>query len=149
MKEIFIIIRDTISEFIPEIKIIGAFSSLDAAMPTYKEEINEARRLANEMGYKIEESVGDLSFESYQEDYAFENHYNVYMKRVSLTDNRTAGEKMRDCRDVLKEIKTSGYIPFASPAPSSSERHIKTELLLSITHLATAVYRHEETYGKI
>lgn len=149
MKEIFIIIRDTISEFIPEIKIIGAFSSLDAAMPTYKEEINEARRLANEMGYKIEESVGDLSFESYQEGYASENHYNVYMNRVSLTDNRTAGEKMRDCRDVLKEIKTSGYIPYASPAPSSTERTIKSELDKAINDLQWAIHFHEQTYGKI
>lgn len=149
MKEIFIIIRDTASEFIPEIKIIGAFSSLNASLPTYKEEVDSARKLATEMGYQIEESVDNLSFESYQEGYASENHYNVYMERVPLTDGRSVGEKMQDCRDVLKEIKTSGYIPFTSPAPSSSERYIKTELLLSIVHLANAVYKHEETYGKI
>ena len=84
--KIYIILRDTASEFVPKIKIIGAFTTLDSALPTFKTEVNEARKLAMKKGYVIEKSVGNLSFESYQKGYASENHYNVSIQAVEMEE---------------------------------------------------------------
>ena len=144
--KIYIILRDTASEFVPEIKIIGAFTTLDSALPTFKTEVSEARKLAKEKGYVIEESVGDLSFESYQEGYASENHYNVSLQAVEMEDRRSVRQKLSDSIQVLKDITQSGYIPFASPAPSSTEGALKRELNTAIERLESTLFLHDSLY---
>ena len=144
--KIYIILRDTASEFVPEIKLIGAFTTLDSAMPTHKTEVDEARKLATEMGYVIKESVGDLSFKSFQEGYASKNHYNVSIQAVEMEDDRSVRQKLSDGIQVLKDITQSGYIPFASPAPSSTEGALKRELNTAIKRLESTLYLHDSLY---
>lgn len=57
-------------------------------------------------------------------------------------------QKLQECLDTLVEIKESGYWPYASPAPSSSEVKIKEGIDKSINALENALYWHRQVFSK-
>ena len=52
-------------------------------------------------------------------------------------------EKLQACIDTLAEIKASGYWPFASPAPSSTEVKIKEGINDALRALRKAQVNHD------
>lgn len=59
-----------------------------------------------------------------------------------------AREKMTEARRLLMEVKNSGYWPFASPCPCSTEVKIKQGFYQAITGLENALFWHEQMFGK-
>lgn len=59
-----------------------------------------------------------------------------------------AREKMQAALDLLNEIKESGYWPFSSPAPCSTEVKIKKGINQAIVGIETAIVWHDEMFGK-
>ena len=57
-------------------------------------------------------------------------------------------QKLQKCIDTLVEIKQSGYWPFASPAPCSTEVKIKEGVQKALAGLESALYWHREMFGK-
>ena len=55
---------------------------------------------------------------------------------------------MQAALDLLNEIKESGYWPFASPAPCSTERKIKENMNAAIERIDNAIFWHDEMFGK-
>ena len=143
---IYMNVRDTASHFNNEVNIVGLALTFEGALKTHKSEVEKARKLANEMGYKIEESVGDLSFRSFEEDNKTQNHYNVLLLMREVEEDRSVGEKLSECISTLKAITQSGYIPFASPAPSSTEGALKREMNSAIERLESTLYLHNSLY---
>lgn len=157
-KEIFIVIMDRarLDENESEITVLKASADFNDALATYKENIDKARAYANEMGYTITESVGDLTksvgnlaFISYSPIIPG-CHYNISLVRQSLSgeDKKDIGTKMSDCLDTLRSITTSGYWPYRSPAPCSTEVNIKKNLDRAIDNLSLALSYHEDMFGK-
>ena len=62
-------------------------------------------------------------------------------------DNKSVEQKLKECINTLKEIKKSGYIPFASPAPCSTEQRIKSAIEFGIMRLEDALYWHNQEFG--
>lgn len=59
-----------------------------------------------------------------------------------------AREKMTEAKRLLMEVKNSGYWPFASPAPCSTEVKIKKGINQAIVGIETAMVWHDEMFGK-
>jgi hypothetical protein len=57
-------------------------------------------------------------------------------------------EKLKMCLDTLMEIQGSGYWPFASPAPCSTEVQIKRSIEKAIDDVDTALYWHDKEFGR-
>lgn len=57
-------------------------------------------------------------------------------------------EKLQLCIDTLEEIKKSGYWPFASPAPCSTECRIKGGINDALNGLYRAKANHELMFGR-
>lgn len=55
-------------------------------------------------------------------------------------------EKIKTCIALLNEIKGSGYIPFTSPAPSSTEARIKNNITSALSHLESALNDHQKVF---
>ena len=84
-------------------------------------------------------------------------------KRIRLTENqinRMVKESMRailkeesiddDLSSIIQQLKQltqSGWIPFASPSPSSTELKLKTEVLRAIECLEHAEILNKSLYG--
>ena len=49
---------------------------------------------------------------------------------------------------ILKEVTISGYIPFTSPAPSSTEKEIRDSIRAAIRNLDITLELMETLYGK-
>lgn len=65
------------------------------------------------------------------------------------TENKpSVGEILHDCIEKLNEVRHSGYLPFASPAPCSTERNIKNAIERAVTNLEIALANHEAEFGK-
>lgn len=60
----------------------------------------------------------------------------------------TNREKMVEARRLLREVKNSGYWPYASPAPCSTERKIKENMNEAIERIDNAIFWHDEMFGK-
>ena len=60
----------------------------------------------------------------------------------------TTEEKLKQCLDTLIEIKESGYWPFASPAPCSTEVKIKEGIYTAIRGLNQALIWHQNMFSK-
>ena len=152
LKEIFIVIMDRarLNENELENTVLKASSDFNDALATYKENIDKARAYANEMRYTIIESVEDLSFISVNPDNPTGEHYNVRMIRQQLSgeDKKDIGTKMSECLETLESITTSGYWPYRSPAPCSTEVNIKKHLDRAIDNLTLALSYHEDMFGK-
>lgn len=67
---------------------------------------------------------------------------------TNTTDKPSAGEVLHDCIEKLNELKHSGYLPFASPAPCSTECKIKNAIERAIVNLEVALANHEAEFGK-
>lgn len=59
-----------------------------------------------------------------------------------------AREKMTEAKRLLMEVKNSGYWPFASPCPCSTEVKIKKGINQAIVGIETAMVWHDEMFGK-
>lgn len=57
-------------------------------------------------------------------------------------------EKLETSLSLLKTIPDSGYWPYASPAPCSTEVKIKDNLNKAIMHLESALEAHKAMFGK-
>lgn len=57
-------------------------------------------------------------------------------------------QKLQQCLDTLISIKESGYWPFASPAPCSTEVKIKDGIVRAIGGLENAIYWHQQEFGR-
>lgn len=149
-KEIFIVLRDTASNFENQVKVLKVSTDFNDALATHKENVEKARQLAKEMNYDISESVEDLSFISVNPDNPASEHYNVWMIRQQLSgeDKKDIGAKMSECLETLESITTSGYWPYRSPAPCSTEVIIRQNLNASIHYLERALAFHKEMFGK-
>lgn len=149
-KEIFIVLKDTASNFENQVEILKVSTDFNDALATLKENVEEARQLAKEMNYDISESVEDLSFISVNPDNPAGEHYNVRMIRQQLSgeDKKDIGTKMSECLETLESITTSGYWPYRSPAPCSTEVNIKKHLDRAIDNLTLAHSYHEDMFGK-
>lgn len=150
-KEIFIVILDRarLDENESEITVLNASADFNDALATYKENIDKARAYATEMGYTITESVGDLTFISINPEIPG-CHYNISLVRQSLSgeDKKDIGTKMSECLESLRSITTSGYWPYRSPAPCSTEVNIKKHLDRAIDNLFLALSYHKDMFGK-
>ncbi len=149
-KDIFIVLRDTASNFENQVKVLKVSTDFNDALATLKENVEKARQLAKEMNYNISESVEDLSFISVNPDNPAGEHYNVLMIRQQLSgeDKKDIGTKMSECLDTLESITTSGYWPYRSPAPCSTEVNIKKHLDRAIDNLTLALSYHKDMFGK-
>ncbi len=56
-------------------------------------------------------------------------------------------KKLQGCLDTLIEIKQSGYWPFVSPAPCSTEQRIKSAIEFGIMRIQDALYWHQQMFG--
>lgn len=61
----------------------------------------------------------------------------------------TVEEKLQLCIDMLQEIKSSGYWPFASPAPCSTEVKIKDGINKAVAGLDSALYWHQQMFSRV
>ena len=61
----------------------------------------------------------------------------------------TVTEKLKQCIATLEEITESGYWPFASPAPCSTECKIKDGILGALADLEHALYWHQQMFDKV
>lgn len=149
-KEIFIVLKDTASNFENQIEVLKVSTDFNDALATHRENVEKARQLAKEMKYNISESVEDLSFISVNPDNPAGEHYNVSMIRKQLygKDKKDIGTTLSDSLEALKGITTSGYWPYRSPAPCSTEVKIRQNLDASINYLERALAFHEEMFGK-
>lgn len=57
-------------------------------------------------------------------------------------------EKLQVCADTLREITESGYWPFASPAPCSTEVKIKENICAAIARVESALFWHDQMFGR-
>ena len=149
-KDIFIVLRDTASNFESQVKVLKVSTDFNDALATHKENVEKARQLAKEMNYNIQESVGDLSFISVNPDNPAGEHYNVSMIRQQLSgeDKKDIGTVLSDSLEALKGVTESGYWPYRSPAPCSTEVKIKRNIDRAIYSLSLALVCHEEMFGK-
>lgn len=53
---------------------------------------------------------------------------------------------LRQASQTLEQIKHSGYIPFASPCPSSTEKLIKKHIEDAIMSIETAIIVHKSIF---
>lgn len=58
----------------------------------------------------------------------------------------STGDKMREALSILNTIKNSGYIPFSSPSPSSTEMIVKKSINNAIASLYDALEAHNDLY---
>ena len=70
------------------------------------------------------------------------------LQKFIKQDKRDAASSVELAIDVLKEITTSGYIPFTSPAPSSTERKIRDSIRAAICNLGITLEQMKTLYGK-
>lgn len=55
-------------------------------------------------------------------------------------------ERLNDCIETLNGIKDSGYWPFASPAPCSTEKKIKDGIYEALKGLNRALFYHQQMF---
>lgn len=63
-------------------------------------------------------------------------------------EKKDIGTTLHDSLEALKGITKSGYWPYRSPAPCSTEVKIRQNLDASINYLERALAFHEEMFGK-
>ena len=63
-----------------------------------------------------------------------------------LTRQETVEEKLQGCIGTLEGIRTSGYWPYASPAPCSTEQRIKHGIDHALANLEYALENHRAMF---
>ena len=152
-KTIYIVLRDVTYDYDQHIDIVLLTESLDTASSCFQKEREAAASYADKMGFVVD-SCGDDSFESYRDGEAVVDHYNVHLRTFQMETpdpeekKPSVGEKMSKALGFLEDIPSSGYWPYASPAPCSTEVAIKKSLNVAIAHLQQALSLHELMFGK-
>ena len=65
--------------------------------------------------------------------------------KAILKEGQT-GMQLQNILNELQEIANSGYIPFTSPSPSSTEMVVKKNILMAIECLTKAVAADKQLY---
>lgn len=60
-----------------------------------------------------------------------------------------ARKNMEEALRLLKEVKDSGYWPFASPAPCSTEVKIKDGIYEAINGVENALFWHDKMFTEV
>ena len=63
---------------------------------------------------------------------------NESVKHV-ITENRNASVDLEQAYNILNSIAKSGFIPFSSPSPSSSEQRIKNSIISAMKNIEMAL----------
>lgn len=147
--KIYIILKDICKECNQTISIVLVTTDLVKATETFNKEVESVYAHAKKCGY-LTDASGDDAIDSWKDGYAQENHYNVRLESFEMEDEETrpASVIIKDAIAGLEHISNNGYIPYASPAPSTSEKVIKRELDDAKAHLENALFMHQQTYGK-
>lgn len=69
------------------------------------------------------------------------------VKNMLLKEGIGTVSEIREAQNILRKITKSGYIPFASPSPSSTENEIKMAILEAMRLLDKACYLDMKCYG--
>lgn len=69
------------------------------------------------------------------------------LKEELAKNDINVSENLYNALSLLVDIKDSGYIPFSSPSPSSTEEKIKSAINNAIDAISYAWNLHSETYG--
>ena len=149
MKHIYLIIEEKAT---PDTgyasNLLGAYTGEKTARQDLKEVIENARPLVDQMGLTViknDQKAG--TFEAYRPQKDVDIYYKLRLVKQALGDTRNVHQKMTSCLQELIDIRSSGYIPYTSPSPSSTELTIKSELNAAINYLEGAIHFHETTYG--
>ena len=149
MRHIYLIIEEKATADTGQItNVVGAYTNEKIAKEDLKENVENIHTLINQMGLTViknDESAG--TFEAYRPQKDVDIYYKLRIVKQALGDTRNVHEKMTSCLQELIDIRTSGYIPYTSPSPSSTELTIKSELNAAINYLEGAIHFHETTYG--
>jgi hypothetical protein len=77
--------------------------------------------------------------------------HNVLMESIDKVLIKEESEGMGYLQEALKslrELTHSGYIPFSSPSPSSTEMIIKKNVMQAIDLISRAIVADNQLYGK-
>ena len=55
---------------------------------------------------------------------------------------------LEQAKSLLKEITISGFIPFSSPSPSSTEEKLKGSITNAISEIEYSLYLYDKLYGR-
>lgn len=159
MNKVYVIIRDIVCDFVGKPEIVFVTTQFPSAEKEFNAQVEDACNYAKQKGYEIE-AEGDDEFNSWENGKGAENHYNVRIEchPVELPDasnthddgakKKAIGQRLQECIDTVNEIKGSGYWPFASPHPCSTEVNIKKGFELALRGLETALFFHQQMFGK-
>ena len=77
--------------------------------------------------------------------------HNVLMEsidKVLIKEENEGMDYLQDALRSLRELTHSGYIPFSSPFPSSTEMIIKKNVMQAIDLISRAIVADNQLYGK-
>lgn len=77
--------------------------------------------------------------------------HNVLMEsidKILIKEEREGMGYLQDALRSLRELTHSGYIPFSSPSPSSTEMVIKKNVMQAIDLISRAIVADNQLYGK-
>ena len=61
-------------------------------------------------------------------------------RTLNETENGTTFEELENVRQILSDIMNSGFIPFSSPSPSSTEKEIADAIIEAARKIDKALY---------
>ena len=93
---------------------------------------------------EVEICDGEIVFEPFEEILTEEEK-----KRAEKANRHSVADNFAAAEDAIKAIQESGYWPYSSPAPCSTEVTIKRELDAALRHLLVAIAAHESMFGSI
>lgn len=145
--KIYIVIRDSAYQYDQEITVLGVSLTLQGALDIFTPEAQQAKAAAIECSQVCNESPDGLSVETYKDGCAAEEHLNVFIVIKDVNDDRYIVDKLSGCLATLREIAQSGYVPYTSPAPSTTESILRGQIDGAAERLENAVYFHKSLYG--
>lgn len=69
------------------------------------------------------------------------------VKKVMMNEDSSSARQLQHVIDALEQLSNSGWIPFASPSPSSTEQVVKDNVLIAIQALKKAQAAAMSLYG--
>lgn len=150
MKKIYIVLEDSAYDYDQSSRVLIATTDYNKAQSEYNRAVKEARKNAKAEGFIIEETP-NKNFESYKDGYAAKEHWNISLLTEDLVEVQktpSVEERLQSALESLNAITQSGYWPFASPNPCSTEARIKKGVLKAIAGLEEALTFHRQEFGK-